>query len=260
MIGWSVPRFVAIVVLAMGCGLQAIAAGAAEVTLIGPGGIRAAVTQLVPLFERATGNRVTATFGSGGRTKDQVLKGGSFDVSIVEPPVEPLVTSGEVIPASETPLAFVSVGVAVRAGAPKPDISTAEAVKEMLLHAKAIAYPNGATGAGAGLSFDETLRELGIYDEMRPKIKIAAGGAGAMALLAKGEVDIGLTYLSEMTPEQGVDIVGPLPKEISMPTALIAFISSHAKALDAAKALVMFLSSGEAASVYRRNGFEPAQK
>jgi molybdate transport system substrate-binding protein len=257
---WNLPRCIGIVVLTMGCCLQAIAADAAEVTLIGPGGIRAAVTQLVPLFERATGNQVKATFGSGGRTKEQVIQGGDFDVSIVEPPVEPMVTSGQVIVASETPLAFVSVGVAVKAGAPKPDISSAEAVKKMLLHAKAIAYPNGATGAGAGLSFDQTLRELGIYDEMQPKIKIAAGGAGAMALLAKGDVDIGLTYLSEMTPEQGVDIVGPLPKEISTPTALIAFVSSHAKAPDAAKALVMFLSSGEAASVYRRNGFEPAQK
>lgn len=248
------------VLLAACVGLHTSAAGAAEVTLIGPGGVRGAATQLIAAFEHATGDNVNATFGSGGGTQDQVIKGGDFDVSIIEPPVEPVVASGQVIAASRTPLAFVRVGVAVAAGAPKPDISSAEAVKALLLHAKAISYPNGATGAGAGLSFDETLRKLGIYDEMQPKIKIARGGAGAMALLAKGEVDVGLTYISEIIPEPGVDVVGPLPKQISTPTGFVAFVSAHAKQPDAAKALVAFLSSTEAAAVYRERGMEPAKE
>ncbi|HWG03513.1 MAG TPA: molybdate ABC transporter substrate-binding protein [Beijerinckiaceae bacterium] len=238
--------------------LRASAVAAAEVTLIGPGGVRTAMMQLIPQFEKATGNQVKATFGSGGRTRQQVIDGGDFDVSIVEPPIDKLIASGQVIASSQTSLAFVPVGVAVKSGAAKPDISTPEAVKALLLRAKAISYPNGASGAGAGLSFDETLRKLGIFDEMRPKIKIAEGGAGAMALLAKGEVDIGLTYVSEIIPEPGVDVVGPLPKEISTPTPLLAFISAHAKSADAAKALVTFLSSDQAAEIYRRNGYEPA--
>jgi molybdate transport system substrate-binding protein len=247
------------IALTLGFTLQATAAGAAEVTLIAPGGFRAPAMELIPMFERATGNEVKATFGSGGRTKDQVIKGGDFDVSIIEPPVEKVVASGQVIAANQTIVASVAVGVAVKAGAAKPDISTPEAVKNMLLRAQAISYPNGATGAGAGLSFDATLRQLGIYDAMQPKIKIASGGAGAMQLLAKGEVDVGLTYITEIIPEPGVEVVGPLPSEISTPTALVAFISAHAKAPDAAKALVTFLSSAEAAATYRRAGLDPAQ-
>src|SRR5215813_7329617 len=126
-----------------GCG----AACAAEVTLIAPGGIRAAVQQMIPDFERATGHKVNATFGSGGGTKERVIKGEPFDVPIVQPPLEPVIASGHVIAASETPLATVAVGIAVRTGAPKPDISTADAVKRLLLGSNAIAYPNAATGA-----------------------------------------------------------------------------------------------------------------
>jgi len=102
------------------------AARAAEVTLIAPGGIRAAVQQLIPAFERATGHKVNATFGSGGGTKERVIKGEPFDVPIVQPPLELVIASGHVVAASETPLATVAVGVAVRTGAPKPDISSAD--------------------------------------------------------------------------------------------------------------------------------------
>src|SRR5215467_1208165 len=107
-------------------------ARAAEVTLIAPGGIRAAVDQMISAFEKATGHKVKATFGSGGGTKERVIKGEPFDVPIVQLPLEPVIASGHVVTASETPLATVSVGVAVRTGAPKPDISTADAVKRLL--------------------------------------------------------------------------------------------------------------------------------
>jgi molybdate transport system substrate-binding protein len=234
-------------------------AKAAEITLIAPGGIRAAIQQMIPDFERQTGHTVKATFGSGGGTKARVVKGELFDVPIVQPPVEPVVASGHVVAASETPIANVSVGVAVRAGAPKPDISTADAVKRMLLGAKAIAYPNAETGAGAGRSFNATLEQLGIADEMKPKIKIAQGGRAAMELLAKGEVDIGLTYVSEIITEPGVDVVGPLPRDISPPTVLIAFVSAQSKEPGAAKALLAYLSSPAAAAVYKQRGMQPGR-
>jgi molybdate transport system substrate-binding protein len=171
-------------------------AGAVEITLIAPGGIRAAVNQMIPDFERKTGNTVKATFGSGGGTKAQVVKGDLFDVPVVQVPYGDLIASGHVVVASETPLANVSVGLAVRSGAPKPDIATADAVKKLLLGAKTISYPNAANGAAAGVSFDETLKKLGIAEEMKPKIKIAQGGAGAMAMGAKGEVEYELTFVS----------------------------------------------------------------
>ena len=137
--------------------------------------------------------------------------------------------------------------------------SGAEAVKKMLLAAKSVAYPNAASGAAAGVSFDETLKKLGIADQMQPKIKPAQGGAGAMAMAASGEVEIGLTFLSEME-NPGIDIVGPLPREISPPTVLVGFVSTHAKDPAAAKALLDYLSSPEAAAVYKAQGMQPGGK
>jgi len=187
-----------------------------------------------------------------------VVKGEAFDVPVVQPPYQDVIASGNVDAKTETPLATVWVAVAVKKGAPKPDISTPEAVKRMLLQAKAISYPNAASGAAAGVSFNETLQKLGIAEEMKPKIKIAQGGAGAMALLAKGEVDIGLTFLSEIV-DPGVDVVGPLPAAISTPTSLVAFVSSHAKDRAAAEALLRYLSSPAAGKIYKEGGMVPGR-
>jgi len=246
----------AILAAALGC---ATSASAVEITLIAPGGLRQAAQQLIADFEKKTGNTVKATFGSGGGTKARVIKGEPFDVPIVQVPYPDVITSGHVVVASETPVANVSVGMAVRAGAPKPDISTADAVKKLLLSAKAIAYPDAANGAGAGISFDETLKKLGIYVQVKAKSKPAQGGAGAMALLAKGEIDYGFTYMSEILPEPGVEAVGPLPKDISTPTYLTAFLSADSKNPEAAKALIAFLTSPEAAAVYKARGMEPGK-
>src|ERR1700686_3289004 len=228
-----------------------------EVTLIAPGGIRTSIEKLIPGFEKKTGYKVKATFGSGGGTKKQVVQGDAFDVPVVQPPYQDVLASGNVVASTETPLASVSVGVAVRKGAPKPDISTPEAVKRALPAAKSISYPDATAGAAAGVSFNETLKKLGIADQMHPKIKSAQGGAGAMALAAKGEVEIGLTFMSEMG-DPGIDIVGPLPREISPPT-MVGFVSTHAKDPAAAKALLDYLSSPEAAAVYKAQGMQPGR-
>jgi molybdate transport system substrate-binding protein len=229
-----------------------------EVTLIAPGGIRAAVEQLIPGFERKTGYKVKATFGSGLGTKAQVARGEAFDVPIVQPPYPEVLASGHVVTSSATPLASVSVGIAVRQGAPKPDISTPDAVKRTLLAAKSVSYPNSAGGAAAGVSFEETLKKLGIAELIQPKLKRAQGGNGAMAMVAKGEAEIGLTFLSEMS-EPGIDVVGALPKEISPPTTLVGFVSTHAQDPVAAKALLDYLSSPEAAAVYRAQRMQPGR-
>jgi len=229
-----------------------------EVTLIASGGIRAPIQKMIPDFERKTGHTVKATFGSGNGTKQQVMKGEVFDVPIVQPPLAEVLDTAHVIAGTETPLATVAVAVAVRKGAVKPDISTPEAVKKMLLAAKAVSIPDGARGAAAGVSFDETLKKLGIVEQMRPTLRHVQGGANAMLVLAKGEVEIGLTFLSEIH-DPGVEVVGVLPREISTPTALVGYISAHAKAPEAAKALLMYLSSPEAAEVYKSLGMVPGR-
>jgi len=115
-----------------------------EVTLIAPGGIRTSIEKLIPGFESKTGYKVKATFGSGGGTKKQVVQGDAFDVPVVQPPLQEVLASGNVVAGTETPLASVAVGVAVRKGSPKPDISTPEAVKRTLLAAKSISYPDAS--------------------------------------------------------------------------------------------------------------------
>src|ERR1019366_9345501 len=153
-----------------------------EIPLIAPGGIRAAIEQLVPGFEAMTGHKVKATFGSGLGTKQQVARGEAFDVPIVQPPYPEVLASGNVVAGSATTLASVAVGIAGRKGSPKPDVSTPEPVRKTLLPAKSIAYPNPAGGAAACVSFDEALKTLGIAAQVESRLKRAQGGAAAMTM------------------------------------------------------------------------------
>jgi molybdate transport system substrate-binding protein len=235
------------------------AARADEVTLIAPGGIRAAIEKMIPEFERTSGHTVKATFGSGGGTKQQVIRGEAFDVPIVQPPIDPVTASGHVVGNTATALAVVPVAIAVRKGAPKPDISTPDALRRTLLNARSVSYPNPSGGAAAGVSFEQTLKMLGIAPELEPKFKRAQGGAAAMAMLARGDVEIGVTFMSEME-DPGIDRVGPLPLAVSTPTALVGFVSTHAKSPDAARALLRYLSSPAAARVYAESGMRAGSK
>lgn len=229
-----------------------------EVTLIAPGGIRAAVEHLIPGFEKKTGIKVKPTFGSGLGTKKQVAAGEAFDVPILQPPYAEVLASHNVIEKSAKPLATVAVGVAVHKGAAKPDISTPEALKKTLLAAKSVSYPDAAGGAAAGVSFVESLKKMGIWDQMQGTLKKAQGGAAAMKMVATGDAEIGLTFLSEMD-DPGVDALGPLPASICPPTSLVGFVSAHAKDPAAAKALLNYLSSHEAAAVYREEKMSPGK-
>jgi molybdate transport system substrate-binding protein len=229
-----------------------------EVVLIAPGGIREAMEQMIPGFEKKTGYKVKAIFGTGLITKKQVASGDDFDVAVVQPPYPAVIASGNTLDNTATPLASSAVGVAVRHGAPAPDISTPDAVKRMLLAAKSIAYPGAAIGAAAGVSFDETLKQLGIYDQVRAKVKPSTGGKAAMAMAAKGDVEIGVTFMSEMDVP-GIDVVGPLPREISTATSFVGLISSHSKNPAGAKALLDYIASPAAMAVYKQNRMEPSR-
>ena len=249
-------RLVSLVVVGhLLCGLSL--ATADEVTLVGPGGIRCPIDRLIPDFESKTGHKVKPTIGSGGGTHQQVVRGQPFDVPIVQPPYADVLESGNVLASTETPLGTVAVVVAVRRGTAKPDISTPDAVKRLLLSAKAISYPNGAGGAAAGVSFDATLTKLGILDQMQPKVK-RVQGVSLMKLLTNGDIDFAVTFASEVD-DPGVEIVGPLPRDVSTPTALVGFISSHAKAPEAAKALLAYLSGSEAATAYKACHMQPGR-
>jgi molybdate transport system substrate-binding protein len=234
-------------------------ARAQEVTLVAPGGMRCAMDRMTPDFERKTGHPVKATIGAGGATHQQVVRGEPFDVPVVQPPYQDVMDSGNVVNSSETPLATVSIVVVVRKGESKPDISTPEAVKHLLLAAKAISYPDGAGGLGgaAGVSFDQTLMKLGIFDEMKPKVK-RINGVSLLHLLTNGDIDFAVSFASEIN-DPGVEVVGPLPRSISTPTSLVGFISAHSKSPETAKALLSYLSSPEAATAYKACGMQPGR-
>lgn len=229
------------------------------ITLTAPGGIRAALQRLIPLFEEKTGHKVAAAFMSGGAAKAKIEAGEAIDVAVVQPPCEKVIASGNVLPESETALATVSVVAAVAAGAPKPDIASAEGLKRLLLDARSIACPSAQRGAACGVSFQATLDALGIAETVAPKIKTAPSGWEAVKMLARGEVELGITFASEKDPNPRVQMLGPLARDVSSPTGFVAFLNAHAKEPEAAAALMRFLAAPEAASVYREFGMTPGR-
>jgi molybdate transport system substrate-binding protein len=243
----------AVLAMSLVLGLSHTAAAQTEVTVIGPGGVRAAVEKLVPIFEAKTGYKIKATFGSGGGTHAQIVNGEVFDVVIVQPPYQDVIASGNVMKDTEKELATVAVGVAIKKGAPRPDISNAAAVRKLLLDAQSVSYPDPSGGAAAGVSFERTLKQLGIFEEVKAKYK-----PGQPTLAAKGEVEVSVTFLSEID-DSGVDIIGPLPKDISTPTGLVAFVHTKAKNPAAARAFVQYLSGPEAAAVYKGLRMDPGR-
>lgn len=228
-----------------------------ELVVIAAGGGRGALEQLIAGFELKSGYKVTATFGSGPGTNQKVAGGEAFDVAVVQSPYPDVLASRNVAAGGGTPLANFALAVGVRQGAPKPDISTPEAVKRMLLAAPSVACADASTGSAAGVSCNALLKKLGITEQVQPKIKVAqGGGVGAMALVAKGEADVGLAFVTEMKTS-GIDVVGPLSREISPPPVLVGFVSAHTKNSSAAKALLEYLSAPGAAAVYKAQGMQP---
>jgi molybdate transport system substrate-binding protein len=126
----------------------------------------------------------------------------------------------------------------------------------MFLAAKGVSYPGATLGAGVGVSIDESLKKLGIFEQVQAKSKQTRTGGAAMALAASGEVEVALTFLNEIS-DPGVEVVGPLPLEVSTPTALVGFVSTHAKDPAAAKALLEYVSSPDKAAIYTAHGYKP---
>jgi molybdate transport system substrate-binding protein len=254
--------FPVIIVLALGVVNATSARAQDEITFLAPGIMQEPIEQLIKAFEAKTGHKVKATFGGEDSTKQQIIKGEAFDVPALEStgktPLADVIASGNVLADSATPIAKIPVGVAVRKGAPKPDISTPEAVKRMLLDAKSIAYPDLAALPASGISVNDTIKKLGLLEQMQPKTKFGRGGPGSMTMVANGEVEIGFTFLPGMT-NPGIDIVGTLPAEISPPTVVVGFVSAHAKDPAAAKELLMYLASHDADQAYTADRMLPGR-
>jgi molybdate transport system substrate-binding protein len=239
--------------------LLAGSASAAEVRVMISGGLTAAYKELVPEFERLTGNKVLTAYGpSMGTTINAIPvrleRGEPADVLImVGYALGDLVKQGKVIADSRVDLVKSPIGIAVKSGAPKPDISSSDAVKRALLAAKSIAYSDSASGVYVST---EMFGKLGIADAMKDKArKIPATPVGE--IVAHGDAEIGLQQISELKPVEGIDIVGSLPDDLQKITVFSAGIATGSKEPDAGKALIKFLASPTASAVIVKSGMEP---
>jgi molybdate transport system substrate-binding protein len=229
------------------------AADAAEIKLISSVGMRAVLNELKPQFERASEHTLAITFGTAVPLKRQIDAGESFDIVILTPAmVEDLVKQGKV--ATKADVAKSGIGVAIRAGAPKPDIGTPEAFKRTLLNAKSIAYSKEGQ---SGTAMARLIERLGIAEEMKPKTVLETRSGQTAANVVEGKAELAFTLISEILPIAGAELAGPLPAELQNYVVFTAGIAPAAKDATAAKAFIDFLKAPAALPVLKAKGMEP---
>ncbi len=234
-------------------------ARAAEITVMISGGLTAAFKTLVPDYERGSGNTVKIAYGpSMGTTSNAIpvrlARGESADVLImVGSALGDLIQQGKVPAASRTDLANSPIGMVVKTGTPKPDISTVAALRQTLLAAKSIAYSDSASGVYVGT---ELFVRLGIADQMKDKAR-GIPAEPVAAVVARGDAEVGFQQISELLPVKGADIVGELPAEVQKITVFSAGIPTQALHPAEGTSLIAFLQSPEARAVIRTSGLEP---
>jgi molybdate transport system substrate-binding protein len=217
--------------------------------------VKTALEELAPRFEKATEHKLTLTFGTAVGLKGDIEKGATVDVAVLTASaIDDLIKQGK-LAGSRTDLARSSSGMAVRKGAPKPDISTTEAFKRTLLEAKSIAY---VEQGGTGIYLKGLLERLGIAEELKSKTKLLPSTNPAALAVANGEAEIGMTQISEILPYAGAELVGPLPAEIQLYTVFSAGTGAAAKESEPVRAFIRFLTSPAAAPVFKAKGLEPA--
>ena len=249
-------RLINVVAAAVGASIFILAetAQADEIKVLASVVMKETYLELVPQFEKASKHKVVTIWSGTADIMKRMKAGESVDLVIVAvKSLDELTQLGKIVPGSRVDLVKSGVGVAVRAGAPKPDVSSGDALKRALLSAKSIGYSTGPSGVYvAGL-----FQRMGIADEMKPKSKQPPSGASVGEMIARGEVEIGFQQISELVHVAGIDFLGPLPPDIQQITVFSSGVHAGAKAPGAAKALVKFLTSPAAVPIIKKNGLEP---
>lgn len=240
--------------MAMGLALLALTAWsgaeAAEIKLLSTVGMLPATPDLIAQFERETGHKIVVTYGLAAVLKQNFLDGTAADVLLLTGPiVEDLAKQGKVVAGSKVDVARSGVGIGIKAGAPRPDISTAEALKNTVLAAKSVGY---SKEGASGVAFARALERLGIAEQVRAKYKDTGTKAGEMVVA--GDIELGAAQIPELMAVPGVDVVGPLPAELQTVTVFSLGLATEAKAADAARAFIQFLAGPAAAPVYKAKG------
>jgi len=229
-------------------------AGAAELRVLSTHALEPVLEALTPDFERTSGYTLSFGYDPALAIKRQIENGTSFDVVLItRSAIDDLTKQGKILADSRMNLAQSGLGVAVRAGLPKPDIGTVETFKAALLSAKSLVRSTEGT---SGIYFEKLLGQLGIAEQMKGKITLGPSGRVA-ELVARGDVDMAVQQLSELYPVAGVDVVGPFPKEVQLTTVFAAAIGAASKEREAAKALIQALGGERAAGFIRKAGLEP---
>jgi molybdate transport system substrate-binding protein len=228
-------------------------AQAADITVLATPGVKEAYLELVPLFEKASGNKVATTWAGTADVMKRMKAGEVFDaVILASNSLEELVDSGKLMAGSRADLARSGVGVAVRAGAPKPDISSAEALKRALVAAKTIGISTGPSGVYLTGLFEK----MGMLAELKPKFRTPPSGANIGELVAKGEAELGFQQVSELIHYPGIAFLGPLPAEVQRMTVFSGGVHAASREPDAARAFLQFLSAPQHAALLQRHGME----
>lgn len=233
-------------------------AAAAEIKILAGSAIEPPMVELIPQFEQSAGHKVRFDFdGAIGAMAERVRKGEAANVLIVSgPQIAALENLGKIVPDSRADIAKVGVGVFVRKGAPKPDIGSVEAFKRTMLAAKSIGWNDPAAGAPVSIYMLGVLERLGIADEMKPKTIAFKQRSERFAAVARGDVEIGFNQISEIIAAPGVELVGPLPATIQNYTLFAGGLVATSTQQDAGKALLRFISSPAAQTVWKAKGFE----
>ena len=231
-------------------------ANAADIKVICANALKTVLEELTPAFERTTDHKLVVIWGGSRPLKAQIEKGEVFDLAILTAGgIDDLIKQGKLVTATRTNLTTSGAGVAVRKGAPKPDISTVESFKRALLNAKSVVY----VGQGStGIHLRKVLPQLGIADALGDKTKLLPLGNPVALAIANGEAEIGMTQISEILPYAGVELVGPFPAEIQLYTSFATAVGSNAKQPEPAKALIKFLTAPAVAPVFKAKGLDPA--
>jgi molybdate transport system substrate-binding protein len=230
---------------------------AAEIKVLASVALTAALNELAPQYERTTGNKLSLGYSLVADIRKRVLEGETADVIILSRSVmDELQKQGKLTAGSIADVAGIAVAVTARAGAPKPDISSADALKRSLLAAKSVVYADPAKGGLSGVYFARVLDRLGIAEQMKPKTILVPGDQSA-DVVAKGEAEIGVAQTSEIIPVAGAELVGPLPGDLNLVTVFSAGLGAGTKAPDAAASYVKFITGPTAASVLKARGMDP---
>jgi molybdate transport system substrate-binding protein len=214
---------------------------------------REAYLELVPQFERTTGHRVITTWAGTVDIMKRMAAGETYDLVIISSDaLDELTRLGKIVPGSRVDMARSGIGIAVRKGAPRPDVSSAEALKRALMAAKSIGYSTGPSGVYLSGLFER----MGIAEAVNAKTRRAPSGTMIGSIIASGEAEIGFQQVSELIHIAGIDYIGPLPDEVQNVTVFSVGLDAKAKEPEAAKALAQFLTAAAALPVIRKHGLE----